>query len=657
MDISDVSVKHFGSFINDVYIFLLIAALNFLVFSLYRDIWKHTSIQSALNILKISTLSIAIFCAINWIIDRGEDMPRSVPVMQWFILVAMLAAPRFGTRLLVHQRSQVRDVVPLGRIPVVLVGADEQAALFLRSLEQDPKSPYYVVGILDLTSSEQGRRLRGTPVFGAANRLMAAFEDLERRRLRPKRLVITKPLDRGVMRILLEAAERLKLTICRLPSLTEFRAASEDGCIELRPVAVEELLGRPEALIHVDQAAIASLIRGRRVLVTGAGGSIGSELVRQVVRQHPGRLVLVESGELNLYAIDREMAETAPHIPRRSVLCNIRERATVMRLFDDERPDLVFHAAALKHVPLVELNPSEGVRTNVTGTRNVADAAMRFGAVAFVQVSSDKAVNPTSMMGASKRLAELYVQALDVSQETSASAPDAREATADRRRTRFMTVRFGNVLGSSGSVIPMFERQLERGGPITVTHPDIERYFMTIREAVELTLQASAHGVGHDEERGTILVLDMGKPVRVIDMARQMIRLAGLEPDRDIKITIVGLRPGEKLFEELFDASERRLSTVAAGVFGAASKPIPLEQVVASLDELAAAADRDDPAAIRDVIAELISGYAKPGDPAAVVRAATPRVDRRREPGRLLAAGALRLVTAASAAAPPGPAG
>jgi FlaA1/EpsC-like NDP-sugar epimerase len=619
----DLTPERLKALIFGVPVFTVIAGITLLMFDVYRDIWRFTSIRGLFNIMKASTLAVLVFCAVSWAIDRGEDIPRSVPMIQWFILIVMLGAPRFVTRLLVQRQSLLRSDQAISRIPIVVVGADEQAALFLRALEQDPASLYQAVGILDLNSNERGRNLHGTPVFGAANEFMGAFKELERRRLRPKRLVLTKPLDRDVMRTLLEIAERLNLTICRLPSLTEFKEATEDGHIELRPVAVEELLGRPEAFLHLDHAAISSLVQGKRVLVTGAGGSIGSELVRQIVSLRPARLVLVESGELNLYTVDHETNDTAPYLSRRSVLCNVRDRAVVMRLFDEERPELVFHAAALKHVPLVELNPAEGIRTNVIGTRNVADAALRFGATAFVEVSSDKAVNPTNIMGASKRLAELYVQALDVSQLSAPSrVPDG---SVEQTKTRFMTVRFGNVLGSSGSVIPLFERQLEKGGPITVTHPEIERYFMTIREAVELILQASAHSVGQDDERGLIFVLDMGKPIRIMDVARQMIRLSGLEPDRDIKINIVGLRPGEGLFEELFDASERRLPEVTAGVFGAASKPIALDRVVRGLDTLSRAVERNDMATICSVLEDLIPGYKQSGEmaTAAVGTAAT----------------------------------
>ena len=608
----DLTPERLKALIFGVPIFTVIAGVTLLMFDVYRDIWRFTSIRGLFNIMKASTLAVLVFCAVSWAIDRGEDIPRSVPMIQWFILIVMLGAPRFVTRLLVQQRTQLRSDTGIARIPIVVVGADDNAALFLRALEQDRQSLYQAVGILDLTSDERGRNLHGVPVFGAANELMGTFKELDRRRLRPKRLVLTKPLDSDIMRTLLETAERLNLTICRLPSLTEFKEATADGHIELRPVAVEELLGRPEALLHLNHAAIASLIEGRRVLVTGAGGSIGSELVRQITRLRPSRLVLVDSGELNLYSIDYETNENAPYLSRRSVLCNVRDRDVVMRLFDEERPELVFHAAALKHVPLVELNPTEGIRTNVIGTRNIADAALRYGAMAFVEVSSDKAVNPTNVMGASKRLAELYVQALDVAQ--MAAARRGPEPAGDKPRTRFMTVRFGNVLGSSGSVIPLFERQLERGGPITVTHPEIERYFMTIREAVELILQASAHSVGQDDERGLIFVLDMGKPIRIMDVARQMIRLSGLDPDRDVKISIVGLRPGEKLFEELFDASERRLPAVTAGVFGAASKPIPLDRVVQGLDSLSDAADRNDMSTVCTVLEDLIPGYRQSGE-------------------------------------------
>ena len=583
---------------------MAIAALVLPAFGLHRDVWRYGSLRSLLAILKAAALVVLLLQLAIWLIDRGEDVPRSVPVIQWFVLVGLLAGPRLAARLALGPgRADGRrgGDAAAPRVPVLVVGMDHLAELFVRSTEHDPAATYRAVGVLDLTSGERGRRLHHLPVYGGLAELPTAIAELARRDLRPTRLVVTRPFERETMRALLAAAERFQLTICRLPRLTEFQQAGEDGRVEPRPVALEELLGRPEA--HLDQAEIGSLLAGRRVLVTGAGGSIGAELVRQIARRGPARLVLVDNGEFNLYSVDHRLAAEFPAVARRAVLADVRDRLAVARLFMQEQPELVFHAAALKHVPMVEANPCEGVRTNVLGTRNVADAARRAGAVAFVQVSTDKAVNPTSVMGASKRLAELYVQALDVSGGGPATAGERRAAV-----TRFLTVRFGNVLGSSGSVIPLFERQLAAGGPVTVTHPEIRRYFMTVREAVELVLQASAHGVGGGG-RGRVFVLDMGEPVRIADLARQMVRLAGLEPGRDIAIEFVGLRPGEKLYEELFDAAERRQRAGVPGMFMAASHPLPLAQLRGDLDQLAGAAEAGDRLAVARLLATLLPTY------------------------------------------------
>ncbi|HRQ83340.1 MAG TPA: nucleoside-diphosphate sugar epimerase/dehydratase, partial [Azospirillaceae bacterium] len=378
-------------------------------------------------------------------------------------------------------------------------------------------------------------------------------------------------VSRDAMRGLFERADALGLTLARLPSLTEFKSALNEGKIELRPIAIEDLLGRPQAAL--DRGAIADLVTGLPVLVTGAGGTIGAELTRQIAALAPSLLVLMDSGEFNLYSIEMEIRERFPGLSLQAEIGDVRDRDRVFRLMETVRPALVFHAAALKHVPLVEANPCEGALTNVVGTRNVADAARAVACRAMVLISTDKAIRPTSVMGACKRLAEIYCQALDLS-----PAPQA-----DAQPTRFMTVRFGNVLGSSGSVVPLFQRQLAAGGPLTVTHPDMRRYFMTVREAVELVLQASAHGVAHGEERGKVLVLDMGQPVKIVDLARQMIRLAGFRPDEDVKIHFTGLRPGEKLFEELLSADEAPSKTDAEGVFLAAPLALPLDAAAAGL--------------------------------------------------------------------------
>jgi O-antigen biosynthesis protein WbqV len=356
-------------------------------------------------------------------------------------------------------------------------------------------------------------------------------------------------------------------------------------------------------------------------MVTGAGGTIGSEIVRQLARFGPSEIQLLDCGEFNLYSIDMELSENFPEIPRKPILCSIRQRESVMAAFKELRPELVFHAAALKHVPLVEENPCSGAQTNVIGTRNIADAARAHGTLAMVQVSSDKAVNPVGFMGATKRLGELYCQALDLIGYGDPDAP------------RFMTVRFGNVLGSSGSLIPLFRRQLSRGGPLTVTDPTIERYFMTVHEAVQLILHSSTQALQTRRDRGMIFVLDMGEPVNIMDLARRMIRLAGLTPDVDIKIEITGLRPGEKLFEELFDQSETHLPSDSAGIFRAIPVSVPLDVLEARFDELERAAKRGNGAKVRQLVHDLVN-YRQDADQQPFIgrpAAAIQRTDRQRQ--------------------------
>ncbi len=349
--------------------------------------------------------------------------------------------------------------------------------------------------------------------------------------------------------------------------------------IELRPVAIEDLLNRPQ--VPLDREGMARLIQGRRVIVTGAGGTIGSELARQLATLGPDLLILLDNGEYALWQIDLELAESSPHVPREALLVDIRDEARLRAVFEQLRPELVFHAAALKHVPMVEANPLEGLLTNAAGTRHVADAARAVHARAMVLISTDKAVNPTSVMGASKRLAEMYCQALDIA------------ARATGAGMRCVTVRFGNVLGSTGSVVPLFQRQLARGGPLTVTHPDMRRYFMTVREAVGLVLQASVIGTGDavlpTARDGGIFVLDMGQPVKIVDLARQVIRLAGLRPDEDVEIRFTGLRPGEKLNEELFHGKEPPTPTGYPGLLMAAPRTADPAIVGRAMEELGAA--------------------------------------------------------------------
>jgi len=598
-------VNHRASLWVSLFLFMLIAGLTFHAFGMYRGVWRYASVPDLLAIVKAASLAILIFMPAMFLVNRLEEMPRSVPAIQWLVLVMLLGGSRFTYRLIRNGHWAHRAAQPVRRIPVLLVGAGEDAALFIRAMTSNPNAAYRVVGILDQGSEYLGRAIHRIPVVGRVDDLVAVIQRLRARGENPQRLIIAgqRGVRDGAMIELLDQANVLGLTVARLPSLVEFKEAVSEGAnargIELRPIALEDLLERPQTPLN--RAALERLIAGRTVLVTGAGGTIGSELARQIAALEPGELILADSSEFNLYKIDLEIRERHPDLPSRPVLCDIRDRERVMQIFAACRPELVFHAAALKHVPMVEMNPSEGILTNVMGTRNVADAAVRYGAVAMAQVSTDKAINPCSVMGASKRLAEFYCQSLDLSGRSDAQGSP-----------RFMTVRFGNVLGSSGSVVPFFQRQLSRGGPLTVTHPEITRYFMTVREAVELVLQASAEGIAHPERRGQIFVLDMGKPVKIVDIARQMIRLAGLEPDVDVGIEFTGLRPGEKMYEELFDATEDRLPAPLDGVLIAASRALDLELLRSLLEVIIDAGRRDDREAVHRLLQRIVPGYHQP---------------------------------------------
>ncbi|WP_421882862.1 polysaccharide biosynthesis protein [Pacificispira sp.] len=590
-------------------IFTCIAAAVFLFSRLYRGIWRYASINDLVALTRAVTIVILIFLPLLFIITRLEMVPRSLPIINWFVLLAMLGAPRFLYRLLKDRRlDNILAVNDPNRMPILLVGAGDGAELFLREMQRDRHSPYQVVGILDEKGTRVGREIHNVPVVGTLNDLR---DVITRVPIPPRKLVITKEnLDGELVRQVVEKAERHGLSVSRAPRLTELRSGLDSDRLAIRPVAVEDLLGRPQQ--PLDRESMAALVRGRRVLVTGAGGTIGSELVRQIAAKEPAELVLFDASEYQLYQIDMELAETRPGLKREAILGDVRDRGRVDETMARLRPELVFHAAALKHVPMVEANPVEGVLTNALGSRIVADACRAAGVACMVQISTDKAVNPTNVMGATKRIAEAYIQALD---------PVSRAEGG----TRYVVVRFGNVLGSTGSVVPLFQRQLAAGGPLTVTHPDITRFFMTVREAVELVLQAAVVGMEDAEAAGRIFVLDMGRPVKVMDLAHQMIRLAGLQPDKDIEIRITGLRPGEKLYEELLHGGEAELPTRAPGMTLAAPRTVDLDAMRRALDELesdARARRRND---VLRRIGALVPEYE--ADPATLASRSDPETD------------------------------
>lgn len=581
-------------------IFTAVAVCVFAAMRLHQGVWRYASLPELLQIMRAAAAAILVFLFVLFWVTRLAALPRSALAINWFVLVTLLAGTRIVYRMIKDKKIfGLTPRVDPARIPVLLIGAHDGADMFIRAMSGAPEARYQVVGIVDPRNSRVGRRIRGIEVMGGIAELDMIVQRLTSAGRRPHRFVVTEPYLRGAaMRGLLEKAEGYGISLSRLPRLTDFTPGDEgDQALEPRPVAIEDLLGRPQQVL--DRTAMEGLIRGRRVLVTGAGGTIGGELSRQVAELGPDHLTLLDNAEFALYQVDQELADRSPDTPRDIVLADVRDRRRMEGVIEGCRPDLVFHAAALKHVPMVEANPEEGVLTNAIGTRNVADACLKGGVKAMVLVSTDKAVNPASVMGASKRIAESYCQALNLS---GASHPGGT-------CTRFVTVRFGNVLGSTGSVVPLFQRQLARGGPLTVTHPDMTRYFMTGREAVELVLEATALGT-EDGAESAIFVLDMGEPIKIIDLAHQMIRLAGRDPGRDIAIEITGLRPGEKITEELFYDAEATETTRYPGILIARPRPMDLAVLNSGLNEMDRTARAGDTPALHSAMARLVPDYA-----------------------------------------------
>ncbi|WP_085901634.1 polysaccharide biosynthesis protein [Kiloniella majae] len=572
MDINDAAAIPPLSLFPAWGLFILIGIATFWMLDFYRGTWRYASMNDLFNIIKASTLIMLLFLPVLFFWNRLEDIPRSSLVINWFVLIFLLGGPRMiyriwkdqGMRRLMEKDSHLR-------VPVFLIGFDDIAEAFLRHITRDPASAYEIVGILDPTGLEAGRRIHNLPIMGPLDKLQKALDKVSLANRRPQRIVISKIIDRDSMQLINEIAANNNLSIERLPNPTEFKSNLGTE-IEVKPIAIEDLLGRQQA--KLDRPAMERLISGKRALITGCGGSIGSELSRQVSSFKPSHLVLLDSSEFNLYSIDMEISENYPELKRDGVLGDVRDTSRLNQIFDRFKPELVFHAAALKHVPLVEANPIEGIHTNVLGTKNTADACRRVGVKTMVLISTDKAINPPNIMGASKRLAEIYCQSMDL-------------VGKKENNTRFVTVRFGNVLGSTGSVVPLFERQLKTGGPLTVTHPDITRYFMTIKEAVELVLQTMTMGAAlASEDAGKIYVLDMGEPVKIVDLARQVIRLGGFEPDKDITIEYTGLRPGEKLYEELFHETEPLVPTTHNSLKLATPRIVNQELLAHSLETM-----------------------------------------------------------------------
>ena len=561
--------------VNYSIISTVVTILIFIPFKLYNSLWQYASVDELMHIVLAGALVSLIKFVFNQI--KGINLfPVSYPLISGILLIAFIGVSRIGYRII---RSKIRAESPSAQARTLLIGGGNAGATVLREFQTSVRSTNHVVCVVDDDFSKRGSYLRGVKIVGNRNDIPAIVE-----KYRIEEIVLAIPTASSKdRRNILEICQKTNCKLKTLPGI--FQLANGEVSLEkMRDVDVLDLLGRDS--VNVDLTGISAYIKGKTVLVTGGGGSIGSELCRQIAKYDPARLIIFDIYENNAYDIQQELLRGHPDLNLTTLIGSVRDRDRVEMVFSQYHPDLVFHAAAHKHVPLMENSPNEAVKNNVFGTLNVAEMADRFHAEKFVLISTDKAVNPTNIMGATKRICEMIVQTMSKKSETV-----------------FVAVRFGNVLGSNGSVIPLFKKQIAEGGPVTVTHKDIIRFFMTIPEAVSLVLQAGALA-----KEGEIFVLDMGEPVRIDDLARNMIRLSGFEPDVDIEIKYTGLRPGEKLYEEMLMKEEGLRTTENELIHIGKPLVIDDEAFHRQLEDLHKACEENSPE-IKDIVASIVKTY------------------------------------------------
>jgi len=553
----------------------------FAVFGLYRGMWRYTSLEDMKSVLKATVVSSLILVLAVLYIYHFKGYSRAAFVIDWLLNILFVGGVRIGVRLLLTNNIasfwRLAKKGPMDK-RLLIIGAGAAGEKAIREILENPGLKFNPLGFLDDDPQKQGKAIHGVQILGAVDEIAQLPEDFDE-------ILIAIPSAKGEqMRRIVQFCEETGKRFRTMPSIGELI----DGKVSvkaLREVRIEDILGRDE--VRLEKDLLQKSYAGKRVLITGAGGSIGSELVRQVCQYRPEVVGLLDFSEFNLFKIDMMCRQLFPEIKLQTFLTDIRDLRVVQRTIGDFKPEVILHAAAYKHVPLQEIHPRETVYNNVVGTRNLALTATEAGVERFVLVSTDKAVRPTNVMGAAKRVAEMLLASLN-----------------DRSQTSFISVRFGNVLGSSGSVIPIFQQQISQGKPVTVTHPDVTRYFMSIPEAAQLILQAGSMGQG-----GEVFILDMGKPVKIVDMARDVIRLHGFEPDRDIPIEFIGLRPGEKLYEELITVGEGIMPTFHQKIKVIQGNHGDFEILSTAIEALISVADTFDDEAIKSRLQAIVPEY------------------------------------------------
>lgn len=595
-----VSGSYFEAWIGFLPVVIIVSLLVYYLFGLYHRLWRYAGVNEIFTICFAVTVSAIGSSLYMYLVN--PSFPRSVYIIAWGFNIACVGSSRLLLRIAYYQYKAQNTQ----RSRVLIVGAGDAGAMIARELQHRYYESKKLVGFIDDNREKYNQILFGVRVLGnrKAIRKIAELYDVQE-------IIIALPSSGGKhLHRIIDECKRTKCVVKTVPGIYELI----DGKVsiqQVRNIDLNDLLRREP--VKLDIARIADYLTGKRVLVTGAGGSIGSELCRQIAALAPKALILLGKGENSIYEIHRELHGKYPGLPIEPLIADVRDRERIERIFDHYQPQVIFHAAAHKHVPLMEFQPDEAVRNNVFGTKNVVEAAHQFKAEMFILISTDKAINPTSVMGATKRVAELILQNMN-----------------RNSKTIYAAVRFGNVLGSRGSVVPLFQRQIKAGGPVTITHPEMKRYFMTIPEAVQLVLQAGSMAKG-----GEVFVLDMGEPVKIYDMACTLIELAGLQPHKDIEINFTGLRPGEKLFEELLSAEEGTSATTHEKIFCANLQAVDQKKLVLDLTRLQLAVDADE---VRKILAELVPSFSG-FKPAAVLSQASIR-------GKMEAAATSELATA-----------